>query len=147
VDGLESIALDPASPERTVTGAVALLIVAGGTEASVPRDDILARLERIYERRTDTIIRSTVLGVAVFLADQEGAISFIRQSIARTRDDEVALSAIRSLSANGGSLGRQALREIYANDAVASSAARALLTTLSRTDFMMRRDTVEAGSV
>ena len=139
LSGLEELALT--GGDGTLRrSAVFFLANAGSPEARSPRDDVVHRLERIYEQTSHDEVRESVLTDMPRLAARGEAIRFLRR-IAVQPPEEQALSGAPgyaiAMLAVAGEEGRDALRTLHRQDLVRDRDAKRVLEGYAERGFRL----------
>lgn len=138
LQGLERLART-GNPPRLRAEAALYLALPGTRRAARPMPGIFARLERLYRRSSDPLVRTVIIGALGGLAtDRREAVAFLECKAAQPRED-VAGSAGKALTSLLllGPEGREALRRLHATRAVHEPEAHRILERMASYEFRL----------
>jgi hypothetical protein len=137
VDGLERLALKGVS-EPVRTTAVMNLALLGSGRKQHPVGGMVDRLQRIYYRTNEPVVRSMVVTALSEVAERPNALALLRkvavQQPGQADFPGAASRALGTLVAMGDE-GRAILRQLYETEAVKDPEAKLELTNLAKQDY------------
>jgi hypothetical protein len=135
LEGLEHIALT-GTPSRLREEAAAGLAIPGSNRAVHPIRGSFPRLERVYHRSSDPVVRRILVGAMGDLVERRKPAQFLGDVALRTPPDfaEAPQAAVQSLLRMGDE-GRVVLKRLHESGAVSDTKAKLVLAHLAENGF------------